>query len=87
MEVETDASPPGTVVHEMQAGYTIADRLLRPAMVGIAKAAPPASSPATRAWIRSVRSGDLPHIMVRDAELGSAPHHEGLKNPHPEEAA
>ncbi len=37
MEVETDASPPGTVVHEMQAGYTIADRLLRPAMVGIAK--------------------------------------------------
>jgi molecular chaperone GrpE len=37
MEVETDASPPGTVVYEMQAGYTIADRLLRPAMVGVAK--------------------------------------------------
>lgn len=31
--------PPGTVVQEMQAGYTIKDRLLRPALVGIAKAA------------------------------------------------
>lgn len=37
MEVETDAAPPGTVVHEMQAGYTIHDRLLRPAFVGVAK--------------------------------------------------
>lgn len=37
MEVETDASPPGIVVHEMQAGYTIHDRLLRPALVGVAK--------------------------------------------------
>jgi molecular chaperone GrpE len=38
MEVETDSAPPGTIVHEMQAGYTIHDRLLRPAMVSIAKA-------------------------------------------------
>lgn len=30
--------PPGTVVQEMQAGYTIKDRLLRPALVGVAKA-------------------------------------------------
>jgi molecular chaperone GrpE len=37
MEIETAASPPGTVVHEMQAGYTIHDRLLRPALVGVAK--------------------------------------------------
>jgi molecular chaperone GrpE len=37
MEVETDSAPPGTVVHEMQAGYTIHDRLLRPAFVGVAK--------------------------------------------------
>ena len=37
MEVETDQAPPGTVVHEMQAGYTIHDRLLRPALVSIAK--------------------------------------------------
>ena len=28
---------PGTIVQEMQAGYMIKDRLLRPAMVGVAK--------------------------------------------------
>jgi molecular chaperone GrpE len=37
MEVETDQAPAGTVVHEMQAGYTIHDRLLRPALVSVAK--------------------------------------------------
>lgn len=30
---------PGTIVQEMHAGYTIKDRLLRPAMVAVAKAA------------------------------------------------
>ncbi|WP_442678094.1 nucleotide exchange factor GrpE [Sphingomonas sp. ASY06-1R] len=30
---------PGTIVQEMQAGYMIKDRLLRPALVGVAKAA------------------------------------------------
>ncbi len=37
MEVPTDDAEPGTVVQEMQAGYMIRDRLLRPAMVGVAK--------------------------------------------------
>lgn len=37
VEIEHDDAP-GTVVHEMQAGYMIKDRLLRPAMVGVAKA-------------------------------------------------
>ena len=36
MEVPSDATP-GTVVTEMQAGYMIKDRLLRPALVGVAK--------------------------------------------------
>lgn len=36
MEVPSDAEP-GTVVQEMQAGYMIKDRLLRPALVGVAK--------------------------------------------------
>ena len=31
--------PEGTIVEVVQAGYVIADRLLRPAMVGVAKAA------------------------------------------------
>ncbi len=38
VEVPSDQEP-GTIVHEMQAGYMIKDRLLRPAMVGVAKAA------------------------------------------------
>ena len=36
MEIPSDAEP-GTIVQEMQAGYMIKDRLLRPAMVGVAK--------------------------------------------------
>lgn len=37
MEVPTDEHEPGTIVQEMQSGYMIKDRLLRPAMVGVAK--------------------------------------------------
>ena len=36
--------PAGTVVQVLEAGYTIHDRLLRPALVGIAKADAAASS-------------------------------------------
>lgn len=39
MEVPTSEAEPGTIVQEMQAGYMIKDRLLRPAMVGVARAA------------------------------------------------
>lgn len=38
MEVPTADAAPGTVVQEMQAGYVIKDRLLRPALVAVAKA-------------------------------------------------
>ncbi|WP_380874124.1 protein GrpE [Sphingomonas sp. DBB INV C78] len=38
MEMESASAAPGTIVHEMQSGYMIKDRLLRPAMVGVAKA-------------------------------------------------
>ncbi|MEH6756178.1 MAG: nucleotide exchange factor GrpE [Parasphingorhabdus sp.] len=37
IEIPTDEHEPGTVVQEMQAGYVIKDRLLRPAFVGVAK--------------------------------------------------
>jgi molecular chaperone GrpE len=37
LEIPTNEVEPGTVVQEMQAGYMIRDRLLRPAMVGVAK--------------------------------------------------
>lgn len=37
LEVPTTEAEAGTIVQEMQAGYMIKDRLLRPAMVGVAK--------------------------------------------------
>ncbi|WP_324263034.1 nucleotide exchange factor GrpE [Altererythrobacter sp. H2] len=37
LEVPSNDHEPGTVVQEMQAGYMIRDRLLRPAMVAVAK--------------------------------------------------
>ena len=37
MEIPTDQAPPGTIVEEMQPGYMLKDRLLRPALVGVAK--------------------------------------------------
>ena len=37
MEIPTDQSEPGTIVEEMQAGYMLKDRLLRPALVAVAK--------------------------------------------------
>jgi molecular chaperone GrpE len=50
-EVPDPSVPPGTVAQVMQAGYTIGDRVLRPAMVAIAKGgvkpgAPPANDNA-----------------------------------------
>ncbi|MGH9482566.1 MAG: nucleotide exchange factor GrpE [Terriglobales bacterium] len=35
--VETDQAPDGTVVEELQRGYTLRDRLVRPAMVKVAR--------------------------------------------------
>ncbi|WP_228243891.1 nucleotide exchange factor GrpE [Porphyrobacter sp. GA68] len=37
IEVPSSEAEPGTVVQEMQPGYMIKDRLLRPALVGVAK--------------------------------------------------
>lgn len=39
-EAPIPGADPGTVIEVMQAGFTISDRLLRPAMVGVAKAMP-----------------------------------------------
>lgn len=38
MEIPSADVAPGTIVQEIQAGYMIKDRLLRPALVGVAKA-------------------------------------------------
>jgi len=49
LEVPDPSVPSGTVVQVMQPGYTIGERVLRPALVGIAKGgpkAPPGEAPA-----------------------------------------
>ena len=37
IEIPREDAEPGTIVEEMQPGYTMKDRLLRPALVGVAK--------------------------------------------------
>ena len=37
MEIEDNQKEPGTIIQEIQKGFTIKDRLLRPALVGVAK--------------------------------------------------
>jgi molecular chaperone GrpE len=37
MEIPSDEAEPGTIVQEMQPGYMLKDRLLRPALVGVAR--------------------------------------------------
>jgi molecular chaperone GrpE len=44
-QIESADHAPGTVVTEMQRGYTIGTRLLRPAMVAVAKAPPAPAAP------------------------------------------
>jgi molecular chaperone GrpE len=44
-EIENPSVPAGTVVEVLQPGYVLQDRLLRPAMVGVAKGGAPAAEP------------------------------------------
>lgn len=53
--VESSDRPAGTIVEVVQAGYVIADRLLRPAMVGVAKA-------ANQADAETGNDGDAPPV-------------------------
>ena len=40
MEIEDDTKEPGTIIQEIQKGFTIKDRLLRPSLVGVSKKMP-----------------------------------------------
>jgi len=46
-EVPDESVPTGTVVQVVQAGYTIGDRVLRPALVGVAKGGPKPTAAST----------------------------------------
>jgi molecular chaperone GrpE len=45
-EAESTGQPPGTIVEVLQPGYVLHDRLLRPAMVGVAKGGGNGAEPA-----------------------------------------
>ena len=40
IEIEDDSKEPGTIIQEIQKGFTIKDRLLRPSLVGVSKKTP-----------------------------------------------
>jgi molecular chaperone GrpE len=48
-ELPDATAPAGTVVQVMQPGYKIGERVLRPALVGVAKGGPKAAAPASDA--------------------------------------
>lgn len=64
-EVEATGQEPGTVAQVMQPGYTIAGRLLRPALVGVAK------GPATKPAAPPDGEAEAPRGGPRDREPGA----------------
>jgi molecular chaperone GrpE len=48
-EIPDESVPAGTVLQIMQPGYTIGERVLRPALVGVSKGGPKAQAPADAA--------------------------------------
>jgi molecular chaperone GrpE len=46
-EMPDPSRPAGTVAQVIQPGYMIGERVLRPALVGVAKAAPKPAQPAS----------------------------------------
>ena len=67
-EVPTAELAPGTIAEVIQGGYVIADRLLRPALVGVAKAAPDAPAAVRRA----ARQPDRHHGLTAATRTGMA---------------
>jgi len=73
-EVATAEQAPGTIAQVLQPGYTIADRLLRPALVGVARA--PANGPSAadgdEAAGRGGTQGDETGHLARGPRVGSS---------------
>ncbi len=56
--LQTTEAAPGAIVHELQKGYLIGDKLLRPAMVVVAAPPPAADAPAADAKPEKPSGGD-----------------------------
>jgi len=74
-EVEDASVPEGTIVQVVQAGYVIAERVLRPAMVGIAKGGPKAAKATEPAAAPKAANDDAAKTEVEPSppDAGDAP--------------
>ncbi|MEM7424011.1 MAG: nucleotide exchange factor GrpE [Pseudomonadota bacterium] len=73
-EAPVPSAEAGTIIEVMQDGFVIADRLLRPALVGVAKAAvePAPAKPAAEIAAESARFEDARSEDARSEEIPSA---------------
>ena len=69
-EVPNPDLPSGTVVQVMQAGYVIGERVLRPAMVGVAKGGPrpPKTTTTTDGISLATSAADMPMDSAEDSD-------------------
>ncbi len=71
LEVEDATKPAGTIAQVMQAGYLLNDRLLRPAMVAVAKGGPKAGDVPKPAQVQApIANEDLVNSDPGDAPEG-----------------
>ena len=70
---ESEEMPEGTVLRELQRGYRIRDRVLRPSLVSVAKGGPPAASAS------NTNGGDGGSGEAHHTESHSKSHHAGSK--------
>ena len=63
-EIEDADQPAGTIVQEVQRGYVIHDRLLRPSMVGVTKGGPKAAAPAEAPALPEAPAQPVPLVAL-----------------------
>lgn len=74
---ETDEAEPGTVLKEMHKGYTLADRLLRPALVTVACAASSGQADETPGCSNEDQAEQPPTTQATDAGHSDTPDEPG----------
>lgn len=72
-EVEDASVPEGTIVQVVQSGYVIAERVLRPAMVGVAKGGPKAAKAAEASAPPQAANDDTAEGDPTPPDAGGAP--------------
>ena len=65
MEIEDDQKEPGTIVQEIQKGFMMKDRLLRPSLVGVSKK----TEKKDQKKVRKIKKIQTKIIFVRTCRL------------------